>query len=167
LHYNYFRCFSPEDGIYFEKDPNGLFLDTSSLEEINHLYVYAKSNPIVYTDSYGLKPKKLPGCIKALQTAEKECGQKYREIAKKAHEYLDWCEKAWWHCIFKGVYYPPGAKLDPSEFPCEKDCEKFYLPSASDARKACMKSPEFEKFGAQSAKCGWAALKVALNCPRF
>ncbi len=72
LHYNYFRDYDPEIGRYIQSDPIGqLFgpvdpqrLVIASLElgiptgfsNVNHLYEYAHSNPILYTDFIGESP---------------------------------------------------------------------------------------------------------------
>jgi RHS repeat-associated protein len=49
LHYNYFRDYDPDTGRYAESDPIGL---AGGLNP----YLYASSNPLRYTDSYGLTP---------------------------------------------------------------------------------------------------------------
>ena len=72
MHYNYFRDYDPEIGRYIQSDPIGqLFgpvdpqrLVIASLglgiptgfSNVNHLYEYAHSNPISYTDFTGESP---------------------------------------------------------------------------------------------------------------
>ena len=53
LNYNYFRDYSPQEGRYIESDPIGLEGGQFST------YAYVDSNPLLYTDEYGLgsKPK--------------------------------------------------------------------------------------------------------------
>ena len=74
LHYNYFRGYAPNIGRYIRTDPIGLQMDysdplisaavaigttskkPSTSLELNHLYSYARSSPLVYFDPYGLAP---------------------------------------------------------------------------------------------------------------
>ncbi|MEN8205052.1 MAG: RHS repeat-associated core domain-containing protein [Pseudomonadota bacterium] len=76
LHYNYFRYYDSVTGRYITSDLLGIMLDNPSPEMfvageigyvelpyevaegyINHLYAYVDSNPLLYTDFYGLHHK--------------------------------------------------------------------------------------------------------------
>jgi RHS repeat-associated protein len=52
LHYNYYRDFDPAIGRYVESDPIGL---TGGIDT----YTYARSNPLNYSDRFGLVPNPL------------------------------------------------------------------------------------------------------------
>lgn len=49
-HYNYFRYYDPQTGRYITSDPVGLVGGLNT-------YAYAKSNPLVFIDQYGLEPE--------------------------------------------------------------------------------------------------------------
>ena len=51
LHYNYFRYYDPQLGRYLRADPKGV------MKGFNHLYAYAKNNPLKYLDAFGLECK--------------------------------------------------------------------------------------------------------------
>ncbi len=70
LNYNYYRDYNPGIGKYIQSDPIGILMQffslgtranlsreaaNSILEEINHLYVYAKANSLKFADPTGLK----------------------------------------------------------------------------------------------------------------
>jgi RHS repeat-associated protein len=69
LNYNYYRDYNPVLGRYIEADPIGIVMQyfllssrtsinnatNSTLEEINHLYMYAGANPINLADATGLR----------------------------------------------------------------------------------------------------------------
>lgn len=48
LHYNWHRDYDPETGRYLQADPAGI------RNGENHLYAYAKNNPVLYIDPEGL-----------------------------------------------------------------------------------------------------------------
>jgi RHS repeat-associated protein len=48
LHQNYFRDYDPKTGRYIEPDPIGI------KKGKNHLYIYARNNPLIVTDPRGL-----------------------------------------------------------------------------------------------------------------
>ena len=49
LHYNYFRTYDPSTGRYLESDPAGIAPGPNT-------YAYAWSNPLGFTDRFGLDP---------------------------------------------------------------------------------------------------------------
>jgi RHS repeat-associated protein len=70
LNYNYMRDYDPATGRYIQSDPVGILMQyfslgnranlsreaaNSTLEEINHLYIYAKANALKFVDPTGLK----------------------------------------------------------------------------------------------------------------
>ena len=50
LNYNYYRDYNPAIGRYIEADPLGMFI------QVEHLFTYARNNPLIFTDELGLDP---------------------------------------------------------------------------------------------------------------
>jgi RHS repeat-associated protein len=61
LHYNYFRDYDPSTGRYVESDPIGLKGGVAT-------FVYSKSSPIEYSDSFGKRP-----CKKGMYNTSNGC----------------------------------------------------------------------------------------------
>jgi RHS repeat-associated protein len=55
-HYNVFRDYDPGIGRYVQPDPLGVFMinDLTAAIRLNHLYTYANSDPLRYSDELGL-----------------------------------------------------------------------------------------------------------------
>ncbi|MDY6863770.1 MAG: RHS repeat-associated core domain-containing protein, partial [Thermodesulfobacteriota bacterium] len=167
LYYNFFRYYDTKTGRYLRADPIGLFSGELNIGERNHLYLYAKVNPANLQDPYGLLPMD-PRCWYAVWKAKKECGEKYDSAVQQAHDYFDWCEKAWWYCYTNGQFIPTGTELSCNQQPSKDECKHFKkYGCASDARKSCMDSPQFKNFVGQTAICVKAAVNAGRKCLWF
>jgi RHS repeat-associated protein len=79
LLYNYFRDLNPATGTYLQADPLGIN------EGENHLYVYAKNNPINLSDLFGLNSK--DECLKKAADWRKNCHDSYNLLRRTCVAY--------------------------------------------------------------------------------
>ncbi|HID49367.1 MAG TPA: RHS repeat-associated core domain-containing protein, partial [Chromatiales bacterium] len=59
LHYNLMRYYDPNTGRYITADPIGILFGGNTIpkdKQLNHLYCYVGSNPLRYSDPFGLEP---------------------------------------------------------------------------------------------------------------
>ena len=149
LYYMRARYYDPSVGRFMSEDPIGF--DGGDV----NLYAYVLSNPIMNVDPSGLDPI---SCSVATWKAQQACGPDFNDAWRSAQWRQQWCEESFYYC--NGVGDPPCPA------PSASQCKQFRtMDWASDARVACLGSPEMNKLFNQSTKCAAAMANLVKICP--
>jgi len=163
LYYNYFRYYNAMISRYNRSDPAGIFVG-NNISKLNHLYLYANSNPLMFKDPLGLGAI---SCFFKGTVALLKCGSNKSKALDLYIENANRVEKEYWWCKWDRYFCKNKELRDKKN--SEIDC-KFYWDNYASAYTARLDSvnhlpdhikQKIQKYGNE---CYNAITKFAVGC---